>query len=57
MSGRCKSCNVVLFDEELTTKDPVTGQYLELCFKCQDIAENPENVLDEYPTGQMYYEE
>ena len=57
MSGRCKSCNVVLFDEELTTKDQVTGQYLELCFKCQDIAENPESVLDEYPTGQMFYEE
>jgi len=57
LSGRCKSCNVVLFDEELTTKDQVTGQYLELCFKCQDIAENPDNVNDDYPQGQMYYEE
>ena len=57
MSGRCKSCNVVLFDEELTTKDQVTGQYLELCFKCQDIAENPDSVNDDYPQGQMFYEE
>ena len=57
MSGRCESCNVVLFEEELTTKDQVTGQYLELCFRCQDIAENPDSVVDEYPNGQMFYEE
>lgn len=57
MSGRCKSCNVILFEEELTTKDTLTGDYLELCFACQEIAENPEGVIDEYPDGLMYYEE
>ena len=57
MSGRCKSCNVILFEEELTTKDTLTGDYLELCFVCQEIAENPEGVIDEYPDGLMYYEE
>ena len=57
MSGRCKACNVILFEEELTAKDPATGQYLELCSKCQDIAENPDNCADFYPTGSMHYEE
>jgi len=57
MSGRCKACNVVLFEEELTTKDPVTGEYLELCFKCQDIAENPDDCIDYYPEGQNHYVE
>lgn len=57
MSGRCKSCDVVLFEEELTTKDPLTGQYLELCFRCQEVAENPENSPDYYPVGSMHYEE
>ena len=57
MSGRCKACDVVLFEEELTAKDPATGQYLELCSRCQDIAENPDNCADFYPTGSMHYEE
>lgn len=57
MCGRCKSCNVPLFEEELTSKYPGTNEYTELCFKCLDIALNPESVLDEYPTGSQYYEE
>ena len=57
MSGRCKACNVVLFDEELTTKDPTTGEYLELCFKCQEISDNPEAVDDFYPEGSKQYVE
>lgn len=57
MSGRCKACNVVLFDEELTTKDPATGEYLELCFKCQEISDNPEAVDDFYPEGSKQYVE
>lgn len=57
MSSRCKACNVVLFEEELTTKDPVTGKYLELCFKCQEISDNPEAVDDFYPEGSKQYVE
>ena len=44
-------------DEELTTKDPVTGEYLELCFKCQEISDNPEAVDDFYPEGSKQYVE
>jgi len=50
MSGRCKSCNTVLFDEELTAKYPGTNEYIELCFYCLDIANNPDNVDDTYHT-------
>ena len=57
MSGRCKSCNVVLFEEELTTKYPGTNEYTELCFKCLDIALNPDTVVDEYPQGSNIYTE
>lgn len=57
MSGRCKACDVILFEEELTTKDPITGEYLELCFRCQDIAENPDECIDYYPDGSQQYVE
>lgn len=56
MSGRCKSCNVTLFEEELTTKYPNSDEYTELCFSCLEIALNPDNVDDEYHT-KNYYEE
>lgn len=57
MTGRCKACNVVLFEEELTTKDVLTGEYLELCFKCQDISDNPDECVDDYPEGSKQYVE
>ncbi len=57
MSGRCKSCNTVLYDEELTSKYPGTNEYTELCFSCLDIALDPDSVQDDYPQGSMHYEE
>lgn len=58
MSSRCKACNVILFDEELTTKDTETGEYLELCFACKFISDHPDDVKDYYDTsGNNHYEE
>lgn len=34
MSGRCRSCNCILTDDEMTTKWPGTTEYTELCFTC-----------------------
>jgi hypothetical protein len=57
MSGRCKSCNVILFDEELTNKYPGTNEYVELCNKCLDIALNPDSAFDDYGTVTTEYHE
>lgn len=48
MCGRCKSCNTVLFDEELTKKWPGTQEYVDLCTHCMQIALNPDAVPDYY---------
>ena len=57
MCGRCKSCNSVLYDEELTQKIPGTNEYTDLCARCLDIALNPDNVDDTYHTNNYYNEE
>lgn len=57
MSGRCKACDVILFEQELTTKYPGSNQYTELCFQCLEIAENPDSVDDSYHTVDFYNEE
>ena len=31
---RCKICDVVLSDYEVTRKDPTTGEYLDTCGEC-----------------------
>ncbi len=56
MSGRCKACNVILNEQELTTKDPVTEQYMDLCISCKFISDHPDDVKDYYETTN-YYEE
>lgn len=57
MSGRCKSCNTELYDDELTSKYLGTNEYIDLCFRCLDIAMNPEAVDDTYHTTDYYNEE
>lgn len=37
MSGRCKSCDSVLSDEDMCYKDYKTGEYTELCYKCRQV--------------------
>jgi len=48
MSGHCKACDVTLFDDELTAKYPGTNEYIELCFRCLDIALDPDSAPDFY---------
>lgn len=31
---RCKICDVILSDYEVTRKDPNTGEYLDTCGEC-----------------------
>jgi hypothetical protein len=46
MSGRCRSCNTVLTDEELCYKTPLDGQYTDLCFRCLSLGEEGEDDFD-----------
>lgn len=32
--SRCRSCDVILSDYEMTRKSTVTGEYFDLCNKC-----------------------
>ena len=34
MSGRCKSCNTILTEDEMCAKWPGSGDYCELCSLC-----------------------
>ena len=36
MSGRCKACNSVLDESEMTTKWPGTDEFCDLCGHCLD---------------------
>jgi len=31
---RCKACNIILENHELSRKDKITGEYLDLCSTC-----------------------
>ncbi len=32
--SRCRACDVILTDYEMTRKSSVTGEYVDLCNKC-----------------------
>lgn len=34
MSGRCKSCDAILTDEEMRTKDD-DNNFIDVCFSCR----------------------
>ena len=38
---RCAICNVLLSDFEATRKHADTGEYLDLCCKCQSYVKTP----------------
>lgn len=46
MSGRCKSCDCVLSDDEMTAKYPETNQYIDMCFSCLSLSENSQDFDD-----------
>jgi hypothetical protein len=31
---RCKACNIILENHELSRKDKITGEFLDLCSTC-----------------------
>jgi hypothetical protein len=41
---RCKSCDVMLTDKETGRKDPLTGDFLDLCELC--YSESQQAVID-----------
>jgi hypothetical protein len=44
---RCKACDANLTDYESTKKDPLTGEFLDLCSGCSRKASSvPVEVLD-----------
>jgi hypothetical protein len=38
--SRCKSCNNLLDDFELSSKDSTTGEYITECFSCMESLES-----------------
>jgi len=44
---RCKACNVLLEETELTRKDKLTGQFIDLCNICYKVSSE---TLIEYVT-------
>lgn len=60
MSGRCKSCNYVLTDDEMVNKWPGTTEYTDMCFSClslcndeseySDLDFDPDNIhIEDFP--------
>lgn len=52
MSGRCRACNTVLTDEEMTAIDPLTEQYYDMCFRCIGLGEEGEEEFDVNEEGE-----
>lgn len=48
MSGRCRSCNCILSEDEMTYKWPGTETYSDLCFECISKSEldEPDDPMD-----------
>lgn len=44
--SRCSVCNVVLSDQELKHKDPLSGRYTDMCSHCLDTHEALVNDVD-----------
>lgn len=38
--SRCKACNVILTESELTKIDRYTGMHLDLCGECHKISDD-----------------
>ena len=45
MSGRCKSCNTILTEDEMCAKWPGTDDYCELCSYCQAKSDPDEDLF------------
>jgi RNA polymerase subunit RPABC4/transcription elongation factor Spt4 len=46
MSGRCKACNIILNEDEMTQKWPGTDDYCDLCNQCLRLSD-PDECSDD----------
>lgn len=46
--SRCTVCNVIMSEQELKHKDPISGRYTDMCFDCLGQHEALVNDVDEY---------
>jgi len=57
---RCRACNKILEDSELTRKD-VNGDFLDLCGTCFSASANAgvdtHETLDYYPNGSLTFDD
>lgn len=58
---RCKACNAPLSDKEMTTRDRLTGDFVELCGYCFFISEeamlDDDQADDDYVSERSAYED
>lgn len=45
MSGRCKACNVILDEHEMTAL--IDGEYTELCTYCSTMSKESDDEIEE----------
>jgi hypothetical protein len=43
---RCKSCNTILNDGELSRKEADTGDFIDLCGRCYSVSERAAHNYD-----------
>lgn len=57
---RCRACNKILEDSELTRKD-VHGDFLDLCGTCLSasagVGVDTQETLDYYPNGSLTFDD
>ena len=46
--SRCTVCNVIMSEQELKHKDPISGRYTDMCTECLGQHEALVNDVDEY---------
>lgn len=56
MSGRCKSCNKPLSDDEMKSKD-INGNYTDICFNCIDDTMLALFSINEQDSSSDFYRE
>lgn len=49
MSSRCKCCNSILTEDELKTRDYLSGNFSELCSFCLDLCEDKDDQANTMP--------
>lgn len=57
---RCRACDVLLNDHDVTIKSDVTGEYLDMCGHCRasisDLVDFPDDIIDDSDQTDQDYE-